>query len=967
MTFRSALTRGLRITPVLVLLLVSAYIQVGTGDERGGTVGGAAPALQGAASQTEVQYLSGHGPEDAVSWEFFCTAGRKSRVWTTIPVPSCWEQHGFGAYNYGNEINADATPAAGEQGLYRHSFTVPAAWEGRQVRIVFDAAMTDTTVWINGQQAGPTHQGAFYRFHYDITPLVKFGQPNLLEVTVAKMSSNRSVNNAERAADYWVFGGIFRPVWLEARPTAAIERTAIDARADGSLSIDVFLTGAEPGTQVVAQVLDGAGNPAGRPLRSEVTPDAGKAVIRGQVENPRRWTAETPNLYRVRLTLTDARGRALHETTERFGFRTIEVRPGDGVYLNGTRIVLKGVNRHAFWPETGRTVSREQSYADVRLMKEANLNAVRMSHYPPDGHFLDACDELGLYVLDELGGWQKAYAAAIGARLAGELVRRDVNHPSIIFWDNGNEGGWNEKIDGEFGKWDPQARPVLHPMAVSSGINTDHYERYDSTVKLSAGPTIFMPTEFIHGLYDGGIGAGLRDYWDVMGRSRTVAGGFLWVWSDEGIVRTDQDGRIDTAGNQAPDGMTGPHREREGSFFAVKEIWSPIQVTFPLDAGGQLPASWDGVVAIENTYDFTNLEDCRFEWQLLRFASPSDRAARGGRGERIVVARGTAPGPPLAPRASGRLALRLPKGWQRDADALHFTARGPAGEPLWTWSAQVRHMRGAPSASGGGTTAVREEKDALVVAGAGGELRFDRQTGVLSEWRQGGRIAPLASGPRARAYVRRDRTHLPIPNDAALISLSSRHEGRNVIVEARYAGILRRATWRIGSEGDGVILECEYSHDGEADLLGVGFDLPAAGVAAKRWLGRGPYRSYRNRLEGGLFDDHRVEYNDPVPGRSFTYPEFKGYFRDWRWLQLETTDGTITVENRSDVPFFGLYGPRDGEPAMLAFPDTGLAFLDIVPAQGTKFDTPDQLGPQSRTPTAHGTRRTSVTLRFVPR
>ncbi len=230
------------------------------------------------------------------------------------------------------------------------------------------------------------------------------------------------------------------------------------------------------------------------------------------------------------------------------------------------------MNRHAFWPETGRTVSREQSHADVRLMKEANLNAVRMSHYPPDEHFLEACDELGLYVLDELGGWQKPYAATVGARLIGELVRRDVNHPSILMWDNGNEGGWNEKNDGEFAKWDPQARAVMHPFAVNSGINTDHYERYDSTVKLSAGPQIFMPTEFLHGLYDGGIGAGLRDYWDIMGRSATVAGGFLWVWADEGVVRTDQDGRIDTAGNWAPDGMTGPHREKEGSFFTVKEI-----------------------------------------------------------------------------------------------------------------------------------------------------------------------------------------------------------------------------------------------------------------------------------------------------------------------------------------------------------------------------------------------------------
>ncbi len=204
-----------------------------------------------------------------MNWDFLCTSGRRSREWTTIAVPSCWETQGFGTYNYGNEINNDNAPVGGEQGLYRRAFTVPSEWKGRRVRIVFDGAMTDTTVWVNGEQAGPTHQGAFYRFHYDITPLVTFGEPNRLEVTVAKMSSNRGVNNAERAADYWVFGGLFRPVWLEARPALAIERSAIDARADGRFSIDVFLTGDAAGARVTAQVVDTAGDAVGAPLRSD--------------------------------------------------------------------------------------------------------------------------------------------------------------------------------------------------------------------------------------------------------------------------------------------------------------------------------------------------------------------------------------------------------------------------------------------------------------------------------------------------------------------------------------------------------------------------------------------------------------------------------------------------------------------------------------------------------------------------
>ncbi len=229
------------------------------------------------------------------------------------------------------------------------------------------------------------------------------------------------------------------------------------------------------------------------------------------------WTAETPNLYQVELTLASATGERWHSTVERFGFRTIEVRAGDGVYVNGKRIVLKGANRHTFWPTSGRASSPRLARLDIGLMKDMNMNAVRMSHYPPDAFFLDLCDELGLYVLDELTGWQHRYDEGVGAPLVKAMVDRDVNHPSILFWDNGNEGGWNTALDDDFGQYDPQRRAVLHPWTTFSGIDTSHYQTYGSTASKVAGGTIFMPTEFLHGLYDGGAGAGLNDYWKLMG------------------------------------------------------------------------------------------------------------------------------------------------------------------------------------------------------------------------------------------------------------------------------------------------------------------------------------------------------------------------------------------------------------------------------------------------------------------
>lgn len=159
---------------------------------------------------TETMYLSGHDTDDPVTWEFRCSDGMNSGKWTEIEVPSCWEQQGFGAYTYGRfYLDKNARPSS-ETGEYRHSFRVPSEWKGKTVRIVFEGVMTDTSVRINGKSAGSTHQGGFTSFGYDISRLLRYGGENTLEVLVKKESDNRSVNAAERRADWWLFGGIYR-------------------------------------------------------------------------------------------------------------------------------------------------------------------------------------------------------------------------------------------------------------------------------------------------------------------------------------------------------------------------------------------------------------------------------------------------------------------------------------------------------------------------------------------------------------------------------------------------------------------------------------------------------------------------------------------------------------------------------------------------------------------------------------
>ncbi len=650
-------------------------------------------------------------------------------------MPSHWELHGFGSYHYGQQPNKSS-----ERGLYRTRFTAPAAWKDRRVRLVFDGAMTDTRVTINGRSAGPVHQGGFTRFRYDITPLLKFGSgaanENILEVDVAKVSADPDTERAERFADYWVFGGLYRAVWLEALPAQAIEHVAINARADGTFAAEVTLSYARDADRIDAQIVAADGTPFGAPFSTPLPGGgAGRVPIAARLDAPRLWTAETPQLYTVRLSLR--RGdETLHTVTPRFGFRTFEVRAGQGLFLNGQRVLLKGVNRHSFRPATGRALTRDDCYADVRLIRSMNMNAVRMSHYPPDEAFLEACDELGLYVLDELSGWQHAHGTPIGRLLVRELIERDVNHPSILFWDNGNEGGWNRALDGEFALYDPQRRHVLHPWDPFGGVDTKHYTPFDDLVRRLRGPHLVMPTEVLHGLYDGGIGAGLADYWQAIAASPFGAGAFLWVLADEGVVRTDQNGRIDVFSTFGPDGIVGPRHAKEGSYHTVRDLWSPVQIDPPT-----LDAAFTGALTVHNRYDFTSLAACRFAWRLVRFDSANTTA----------LASGVAPGPAVAPHAAGVLPLALPGNWH-DADALALTAVDPNGVELWTWTwptpALAQRLAFKPAATATPTPTVATTATAITLRAGGVSAEFDPATGLLRALRRGEKTAALANGPR---------------------------------------------------------------------------------------------------------------------------------------------------------------------------------------------------------------------------
>ncbi|UII18960.1 glycoside hydrolase family 2 TIM barrel-domain containing protein [Fulvivirga ligni] len=882
------------------------------------------------AQKTDIKYLSGTDKDHTVSWDFYCTDGRKSGKWTQIAVPSNWEQQGFGSYNYGHD-----RPKHDEKGLYTHSFSLD-KWKGKRVYLVFEGSMTDTKVKVNGRSAGPEHQGGFYEFSYDITDLLKQKGKNLLEVEVSKMSSNPSINDAERQSDYWVFGGIFRPVYLKIVPETHIERLAINAKADGTFAADIFLNKAKDQYELEAQVYDAKGEKLGAEFSVKVSDNQMVAQLNNSFNKPRLWSAEFPNLYFVKVSLKKG-DKTIHQIEERFGFRTMEVRPHDGLYLNGKRIVLKGSNRHSFWPETGRTLSHDLHVMDAGLIKEMNMNAVRMSHYPPDKDFLHVCDSIGLYVIDELAGWQSKYDTEMARRLVKELIVRDVNHSSILFWANGNEGGWNRDVDGDYKLYDPQNRNVIHPWEYHDGINTKHYPDYNYVVRETAeGQEVFMPTEFMHGLYDGGAGASLKDFWRVMKRHPYLGGGFIWAFVDESVMRTDRDNALDSDGNHAADGILGPHREKEGSFFAIKELWSPIQI---ISDNSILTSDFDGKLRIANDYSFTSLSQCSLKWQLVRFPSVSDQSTKN-----LILAQGQPKPLELMPGEHGILDLNLPADWAA-SDALYLTAYDINGREIFTWSWSVKAPKAFVPASTGAassTITVSDNEKILIVKDQGIDLQFDKSTGFLSQIEKGSKKISLSGGPSLAGV------------NTKLTSFKYSQENEGYTVQAEYDGdATLKVKWTF-TPGQPVKMEYTYKQQGEADFMGITFDYPEDKISGMKWLGRGPYRVWKNRMQGLQFGVWEKEYNNSITGETTEYPEFKGFHAEVNWVQIQNKELPFTVYTEDEHMYFQMLQPSREQDALQsnnvepAFPKGSFGFLQGISAIGTKFQSATVMGPEGQ-------------------
>ena len=525
---------------------------------------------------------------------------------------------------------------------------------------------------------------------------------------------------------------------------------------------------------------------------------------------------------------------------------------------------------------------------------------------------------------------------------------------------------------------DPQKRHVIHPWADFDELDTHHYPAYLTGVaRFTNGYKVFMPAEFMHGQYDQGHGAGLEDFWARYTAHPLFAGGFMWAYSDEAVRRSDRGGALDSEDYNAPDGILGPFREKEGSYYSVREVWSPIHIE-PL----MITPSFRGDFRVSNRYLFTNLGACSMCWRVLHCTSPLNGdgegevvtvADGGARAWRQVLDSGMVQLPSLVPGETGFARMNLPDNFF-NGDILELEAYGADGESVCTRTFPIHyakdylkgelqpkradaHPSGSQSAAASNCRV--EETDTLITLRSSAvTVSFRKSDATITSVTRNadGRIIPLKDGPVA------------VGMKMVLADLSARTENGDAVLCARYRGAADSIVWRLAPDGllsmDAVLLNRASGGGGFDDAftdtevlnLGLTFSYPESECSGMRWMGRGPYRVWKNRIPGANYGVWQKDYNNTITGESterLVYPEFKGYHANLYWATLQSSTAPFTVYAASDGIFLRVFTPeephgrQDGLNTMPDFPAGDISFLLDIPAIRC-FKPISQHGPQSQ-------------------
>ncbi|WP_294198502.1 glycoside hydrolase family 2 TIM barrel-domain containing protein [uncultured Sphingomonas sp.] len=808
-----------------------------------------------------------------------------------------------------------------EVGSYRREVTVPAHFAGRRMLLTVGAAGAAYYLWVNGQRVGYSEDSKLPA-EFDVTRALHPGR-NTVAIELYRYADGSYLEDQ----DFWRVNGIERSVTLYAAPATHLRdldvRAGLDnAYRDGTLALKVAVGGAGAATRVRARVMDGA-----RVLLTrEGVPDATRAVrLDGTIPAVRAWSAETPSLYTLLVELLDDRGRVVEATTRRIGFRTVAVEGGE-VRVNGRRITIRGVNRHEHDPHTFRIVSDATLRRDLELMKAANVNALRLSHYPNDPRIYDLADQVGLYVMDEaniethgylakaqqsgdfegtLLGYKPEWKAAHLDRVE-RMVERDKNHPSIIFWSLGNETGVGSTFEAA-AKWvkardDTRLVSFLghsmsgwrHPTNAYVDIFAPMYDDVEKLVDYAERPEFTQPLilcEYAHAM--GNSLGNFQDYWDVIHAHKKLQGGFVWDWVDQTIIRKDAAGREYWAqgrdfvpdGDDSPvgDGVIRSDRTPDPEYYELAKVYAPIA----------FERSGDGYVVV-NRHDHIDLSRFTLDYAVLE----------DGR----EVARGNVAMPRVAAGARAPLALTLPAARDTSAERmLVLRARATKGAiPLVERGHVVGYEQFALSApralaAPNGRVAPVDAGDAWRLAAGDAVLEIDKATGLVRRYARGGATLLTGGAPDFwRAPTDNDigtgmtKTHKmweQFSNNRRVDAIAV--DGDAVVVTHDMGVGSVKVTTRWTMDSDGQARAAVHFVPIRDDLpdpprLGVQFRMLAT-LDRIHWYGRGPWENYADRKTAALIGDWRGKLADQYHG--YARPQESGSKQDVRWIEVTGANG----------------------------------------------------------------------------
>ncbi|MFC1564944.1 glycoside hydrolase family 2 TIM barrel-domain containing protein [candidate division KSB1 bacterium] len=866
--------------------------------------------------------------------------------WDDIQVPGNWQMSGYGIPIYSNvrypfpadppNIPHDNNPV----GSYRTEFEIPDGWDGRQIFLHFDGVESAFYLWINGNMVGYS-QGSRTPAEFDITSYLESGK-NTLAAEVYRWCDGSYLEDQ----DFWRLSGIFRDVYLFSTPNVHIRDYFVntildDGYKDAALSIKAKVRNYsdEPflNPRIEVSLIDNSGDYVGDEIimtgRAELIHGGDEAIITmtAEVEDPLKWSAEHPYLYTILLTLKNENDEVLEVIPNRIGFRKVEIKGGQ-LLVNGQPILIKGANRHEHDPDLGHYITRESMIKDIRIMKRFNFNTVRTSHYPNDPEWYRLCDEYGIYVIDEANieshGMGYRPERTLGNKpqwllshmeRTVRMVERDKNHPSVIIWSLGNEGGdgTNFRATSDWIHFRDPCRPVHYERAgrrPHTDIVCPMYSHVNSIIEYGEGdhdrPLILC--EYAHAM--GNSIGNLREYWDAIEKYKHLQGGSIWDWVDQGLKKytvNEKGERVwfyayggdygdePNDNNFCINGCVFPDRGIPPKMWEVKKVYQNIGL-----AGDNLTA---GRIEVKNKFFFTNLSEFDIKWNLTEDGN--------------TIQDGILNPVDLPPGEKGFLNVPLVKPDLKPGSEYHvrvsFQLRdgndwaGKGHEIAWEQFMIPYDTPPRPVLNIDDLNDLRLEDSGseVQVTGRDFTVKFDKSKGMLTSVKyRGNEIIENAKGPELnvfRAPTDNDKYLARGWNEAGLNDMDYEVEQFDVIdlvknmaivsVKNRYnannnAGFYHTCVYMIF--GNGCIDIDNYIEPfGELPVLPrMGLKMTVDGRYDNyRYFGKGPHENYPDRKTGadiGYFTGKVADMYVP-----YVRPQEMGNREDVRWTALLDNDG----------------------------------------------------------------------------